>query len=125
MKLLGDIALSRDPPDIEHAEARYGQAFALSDELGMRPLQAHCHVGLGNIYVALGSIEEARAELSSAIYLFRSMDMTSVGPGGGRARKHIHEDFLRVLVKGISRGSAHGIVRLRPTDPANQSVRGV
>jgi Tfp pilus assembly protein PilF len=43
----------------------------------MRPLQAHCHVGLGNIYVAIGSTEQARAELSSAIDLFRSMDMTS------------------------------------------------
>jgi tetratricopeptide (TPR) repeat protein len=77
LKLLGDIALHRDPPDIEQAETRYGQAFALSDELGMRPLQAHCHVGLGNIYVAMGSTEQARAELSSAIDLFRSMDMTS------------------------------------------------
>ena len=77
LKLLGDIALHRDPPDIEQAETRYGQAFALSDELGMRPLQAHCHVGLGNIYVAIGSTEQARAELSSAIDLFRSMDMTS------------------------------------------------
>lgn len=77
LKLLGDIALHRDPPDIEQAEAHYGQAFALSDELGMRPLQAHCYVGLGNIYVAMGSTEQARAELSSAIDLFRSMDMTS------------------------------------------------
>ena len=89
LKLLGDIALHRDPPDIEHAEARYGQAFALSDELGMRPLQAHCHVGLGNIYVAMGSTEQARAELSSAIELFRSMDMTSWLPRVETALRNI------------------------------------
>ena len=54
----------------------YRQARALADELGMRPLQAHCHLGLGTLYATIGRPEQARAELSAAIDLYRSMDMT-------------------------------------------------
>jgi hypothetical protein len=44
LRLLGEIALRRDPPDVERAEGQYRQALALSTEFGMRPLQAHCHL---------------------------------------------------------------------------------
>jgi Flp pilus assembly protein TadD len=52
------------------------QALALAEELGMRPLQAHYHRGLGTLYAKLGRREPARAELSSALALYRAMDMT-------------------------------------------------
>jgi hypothetical protein len=42
----------------------------------MRPLHAHCHRGLGTLYATLGQQEHARAELSTAIGLYRAMDMT-------------------------------------------------
>ena len=42
----------------------------------MRPLQAHCHHGLGTLYSRRGWVEQADAELSAAIALFRTMDMT-------------------------------------------------
>ena len=42
----------------------------------MRPLQAHCHLGLGTLYARVGQREQARAELSTAMALYRSMDMT-------------------------------------------------
>jgi hypothetical protein len=42
----------------------------------MRPLQAHCHLGLGTLYAEIGWHEPARTELSIAIELYRSMDMT-------------------------------------------------
>ena len=42
----------------------------------MRPLQAHCHRGLGTLYAKLGQWEQARAELSAAIDLYRAMEMT-------------------------------------------------
>ena len=58
------------------AEAHYRQALALADELGMRPLQAHCHLGLGTLYAKIDRREQARAELSAAIALYRAMDMT-------------------------------------------------
>jgi len=42
----------------------------------MRPLVAHCHLGLGTLYAQTGQREQARAELSTAIDLYRDMDMT-------------------------------------------------
>jgi hypothetical protein len=42
----------------------------------MRPLQAHCHLGLGTLYAQASQAEQARAELSTAIELYRAMDMT-------------------------------------------------
>jgi hypothetical protein len=50
-------------------------ALALAKALGMRPLQAHCHFGLGTLYTKLGRHEQARAELSAAIKLYWSMEM--------------------------------------------------
>ena len=42
----------------------------------MRPLQAHCHRGLGTLYAKTGQREQARTELSTAIEMYKSMDMT-------------------------------------------------
>ena len=42
----------------------------------MRPLLAHCHYGLGILYNRIGRPEQARIELSAAIELYRTMDMT-------------------------------------------------
>ena len=74
--LLGDIAARRDPPDIDLAEAHYQHALALAEELGMRPLQAHCHRSLGTLYRQTGRDDLARGTLSVAIALYRAMDMT-------------------------------------------------
>ena len=41
----------------------------------MRPLLAHCHMGLGEAYSKKGLGEEARSALLAAIELYRSMDM--------------------------------------------------
>jgi tetratricopeptide (TPR) repeat protein len=76
LRLLGDIAARREPPERDQAESDYNQALALAEELGMRPLQAHCHRGLGTMYAKIGQREHARAELSTAIALYRAMDMT-------------------------------------------------
>jgi class 3 adenylate cyclase/tetratricopeptide (TPR) repeat protein len=76
LRLLGDIALHRGPPAIKAAEAHYRQALALAEELGMRPLQAHCHLGLGTLYARGEQREQARTALCAAIELYRAMDMT-------------------------------------------------
>ncbi len=73
---LGVVHAHADPPDAEQAEAHYQQALALAEALGMRPLQAHCHFGLGTLYTKIGRREQARAELSAAIDLYRAMEMT-------------------------------------------------
>jgi hypothetical protein len=64
------------PPEGEHASGHYRQALALADELGMRPLQAHCHHGLGTLYATLGQQEQARGELSTARAMYQAMEMT-------------------------------------------------
>ena len=63
-------------PEVELAEAHYRQACALAKELGMRPLVAHCHRSLGTLYATTGQREQARTELSTAIEMYRAMDMT-------------------------------------------------
>ena len=76
LRLLGDIAAHGHPPEVEEAEASYRQALALTEALGMRPLQAHCHRGLGTLYAATGQQEQARTALSTAIEMYQSMEMT-------------------------------------------------
>jgi tetratricopeptide (TPR) repeat protein len=76
LRLLGEIAAHREPPDVAQAEAHYRQALALAEELGMRPLVAHCHRGLGTLYAKTSQREQARTELSTAIEMYRALDMT-------------------------------------------------
>jgi tetratricopeptide (TPR) repeat protein len=76
LRLLGEIAAHGDLPQVALAEDYYRQAIALAEELGMRPLLAHCHLGLGCLYAKTGHPEPARLELTAAIALYRAMDMT-------------------------------------------------
>jgi class 3 adenylate cyclase/tetratricopeptide (TPR) repeat protein len=76
LRLLGEIAARHEPPEAEQAEAHYQQALALAEELGMRPLQAHCHLGQGRLYGQTGRGEQARTALATAIDLYRAMEMT-------------------------------------------------
>jgi tetratricopeptide (TPR) repeat protein len=76
LHLLGEIAAHRSTPDVDEAAAHYRQALTLAEELGMRPLQAHCHCGLGTLYAKAERQEQARAELSTAIEMYRDMGIT-------------------------------------------------
>ena len=73
---LGVVQAHVDPLDTAQAKAHYQQAVALAEELGMRPLVAHCHHGLGRLYYQTGRAAQARTALSAAIALYRAMDMT-------------------------------------------------
>jgi tetratricopeptide (TPR) repeat protein len=75
-RLLGEVDMRREPPDIDQAAAHYRQALTLAEEVARRPLQAHCHLGLGTLYAKTDQREQAHAELSAAIDLYRAMDMT-------------------------------------------------
>jgi tetratricopeptide (TPR) repeat protein len=76
LRLLGEIAARCDPPDVEQAETHYHEALALANELGMRPLQAHCHRGLGTMYGQVERGQQAHTALSTATELYRTMAMT-------------------------------------------------
>jgi tetratricopeptide (TPR) repeat protein len=73
---LGVVQAHADAPDVVQAQAYYQQALALAEELGMRPLRAHCHLGLGTLYAKIGQREPAHAELSAAMDLYHAMEMT-------------------------------------------------
>jgi len=75
LRLLGAIAARRLPPEPQLAEAQYREALALATDLGMRPLQAHCHLDLGKLYRRTGRADEAHAELATAATLLREMGM--------------------------------------------------
>ncbi len=75
LHLLGQIATRRDPPDLKEAESHYRQALALAGNLGMRPLVAHCHLGLGQLYRRIGKLEQAREHLTTVATMYREMDM--------------------------------------------------
>jgi tetratricopeptide (TPR) repeat protein len=74
--LLGESAARQPSPAVEATAGHYRQALTLAEELGMRPLQAHCHRGLGTLYARTGQREQAHVALSAAIALYRAMDMT-------------------------------------------------
>jgi len=76
LRQLGAVSAHTTLPDATRAEAHYQQALALAEALGMRPLQAHCHRGLGTLYATMGQGEQARAELTTAIALYQTMEMT-------------------------------------------------
>jgi hypothetical protein len=59
----------------EDGEGYYCEALALAGELGMRPLVAHCHLGLGKLYRRTGKPEQALEHLTTATTMHREMDM--------------------------------------------------
>ncbi len=75
LRLLGEIAAHGDPPDVVAAVAAYRQALTLTEELGMRPLVAHCHLGLGTLYQRTGDRAKAEEHLATAVTMYREMDM--------------------------------------------------
>jgi tetratricopeptide (TPR) repeat protein len=75
LRLLGEFAAHAAAPDAERAEHHYRQALALSTKLGMRPLVAHCHLGLGTLYRRTGDPAKAEEHLASATAIYREMDM--------------------------------------------------
>jgi DNA-binding winged helix-turn-helix (wHTH) protein/tetratricopeptide (TPR) repeat protein len=76
LRLCGEVARQRAPLEVEPAEAAYQQAITLAETLEMRPLLAHCHLGLGTVYTQAGQRKQARAPLSTAVALYRAMGMT-------------------------------------------------
>ena len=73
LRLLAAVAARRDPP--EHADGHYRDALALAEELEMRSLVAHCHLGLGKLYRHTGQRAQAREHLTTATTMYREMDM--------------------------------------------------
>jgi tetratricopeptide (TPR) repeat protein len=71
--IVGDIGLTAG--NLERAEVRYREAHDLAAPRGMRPLVAHCHLGLGTLSSRTGKREEAHKHLAAATTMYREMEM--------------------------------------------------
>jgi tetratricopeptide (TPR) repeat protein len=75
LALVGEVGLRQAPMDADRVLEYYCQAVALATELEMRPLVAHCHLGLGKLYRRTGKREQARESLTTATTMYREMGM--------------------------------------------------
>ena len=76
LRLLAAIEVERETPALDRAEEGFGKALAVAEQLGMRPLQAHCHSGLGRLHRRRGEREAAASAVATARDLYHAMDMT-------------------------------------------------
>jgi tetratricopeptide (TPR) repeat protein len=76
LKMLGEVAAHLHPAEAAMAETYYTQAMALAGEIGMRPLIAHCHLGLGKMHHRMGDPGQAQEHFTTATAMYREMDMT-------------------------------------------------
>jgi class 3 adenylate cyclase/tetratricopeptide (TPR) repeat protein len=74
--ILGDIAGLADPPNLSVATSRQEESITLAQELGMRPLVAHCHLSLGKLHRRTNNHAQAREHLTIATAMYREMAMT-------------------------------------------------
>ncbi len=72
--LLGEIAARQSGADSDLAERHFRSAMRLASKLGMRPLVAHCHLGLGRLYRRSGPVAKASAQITNALSLFHRMN---------------------------------------------------
>jgi tetratricopeptide (TPR) repeat protein len=72
LRLAGDVAAMGGAGD---AERYYRQALALAEPRSMRPLVAHCHLGLANLYRCGGNREKAQKHLTTAMAMYSEMGM--------------------------------------------------
>jgi tetratricopeptide (TPR) repeat protein len=76
LRVLAEITACSDPLDEKRAEELYASSLALGDELGMQPLVAHCHLGIGQLLRRTGERDLARTHLSAAVASYQEMGMT-------------------------------------------------
>ena len=75
LHLLGDAATHPEQFDVEAGEGHYRQALAAAERLGMRPLVAHCHLGLGRVCLHRGQRDQASYHLAAATTTYRETGM--------------------------------------------------
>jgi len=76
LHLLGDIASHPDRFDGESGESHYREALVLAETRSMRPLVAHCHLGLGRLNRRTGKRQQAQEHVATATTMYRDMGMT-------------------------------------------------
>ena len=75
LRTVADVLARKASAEFGQAEVHYRDALSLAQDLGMRPLVAHCHVGLARMYRRAGKQIAAREHLTRATILYRDLDM--------------------------------------------------
>ena len=73
--VLARTAAEGSDSELDAACLHYERAARLATELGMRPLVAHCHLGLGKLYRRTGDEATAQQHVTTATTMYREMDM--------------------------------------------------
>jgi hypothetical protein len=76
LRLVGEIGARREPAQVVEASDAYRWALTLAEKLRMRPLVAHCHLGLGKLHRRTGKRPLAQEHLTTATTMYREMGMT-------------------------------------------------
>lgn len=76
LHLLAEIAAPGPGGARGDAEALYGQALGLAEELSMRPLAARGHLGLGRLHARMDRPTLAATHLAAAVAGFTSLGMS-------------------------------------------------
>ena len=74
LKLFGDV-LAHAPAEVDQSRDAYRQALALATELGLRPIVAHCHFGLGKLFRRTSKREKAKEHFTTATTMYSEMSM--------------------------------------------------
>src|SRR5262245_36985455 len=64
-----------DPGALPEAGSAYRDAADIAERIGMRPLVAHCRLGLGKLYRGTDKHQQAQEHLAAATTMYREMDM--------------------------------------------------
>jgi DNA-binding SARP family transcriptional activator/RecA/RadA recombinase len=76
LTLLGEIHARDGDGGLQLAREAYSTALGIAEALGLRPSQAHCHRGLGQVLARTGQVDAAREHLALALRLYRDMGMS-------------------------------------------------
>ena len=77
LRAFAEIMVQSDRPDAGSALRHYEASLALAQEIGMRPLTAHGHFGLGKLYVRAGKRQQAAEQLAIATTIYRELGMNT------------------------------------------------
>jgi len=86
---LAQIMACGDPLDAKVAGETYAGSHALAEALGMRPLVAHGHLGLGKLYGRTGEDQQAQKHFTIAATTYRALAMTYWSEQAERAMREI------------------------------------
>lgn len=91
--VMAKIQLKLGTEKLNSAVDLYQQAIDQAGELKMRPLLAHCHLGLGQLYIENRRIQEAQQEVKTAIDLYNSMNMSFWLPKAEASLSQVHRNL--------------------------------